>query len=207
LAPTLSQGAKEMGLVIEDTDIDRLCAYIDLLDKWNQAYSLTAVRDPQQMATRHLLDSLSVIPYLNGPHVIDVGSGAGLPGIPLAITQEDKHFVLLDSQLKKTRFLTQVATALGLQNVEVVRERVEQYSPVQPFDTVISRAFSSVRDFIRSAGPLCAPTGRLLAMKGAEAEVHPDEIINNFKVTAIETLIIPHLNARRQLVCFEQGYD
>lgn len=193
-----------MGLAIKEGDIDRLCAYIGLLDKWNQAYSLTAVRDTQQMVTRHLLDSLSVTPYLQGSRVIDVGSGAGLPGIPLAITQADKHFVLLDSQLKKTRFLTQAATELGLQNVDVVRERVEQYSPTQPFDTVISRAFSSVREFIRSAGHLCVPTGRLLAMKGAEAEVHPNEIIYDFKVTAIETLIIPQLNAKRQLVCIER---
>ncbi len=119
-----------------------------MLAKWNQAYNLTAVRDPQEMVTRHLLDSLVLLPYVQGPRVLDIGTGPGLPGIPLAVARPDCSFTLLDANAKKTRFVTQAVGELGLKNVEVVQERVENYRPKQKFDTLVARAFSSITDML-----------------------------------------------------------
>ena len=128
----------------------QLAGYLELLVKWNRVYNLTAIKDPKQMVTHHLLDSLSISPYLHGDRLIDVGTGAGLPGIPLAITHRHKQFVLLDSNVKKTRFCRQAAAELGLDNVEVVHSRVEDYRPERLFSSVISRAYTSLSGMITS---------------------------------------------------------
>lgn len=145
--------------------------YLLLLDKWNAAYNLTAIRDLESMITKHLLDSLAVLPWINGSHVLDVGTGAGLPGIPLAIAQPEKHFTLLDSNGKKVRFLQEVKRQLGITNLEIVQFRVENYHPTQGFDTVTSRAFSSLEQMIHWTQHLIAEQGIWLAMKGR----YPDE--------------------------------
>lgn len=173
--------------------------FVRLLAKWNAAYNLTAVRDPEEMVTRHLLDSLVLLPYLHGSRVLDIGTGPGLPGIPLAVARPDCAFTLLDANAKKTRFVTQAVGELGLKNVDVVQARVENYRPEQKFDTLVARAFSSIADMLTSAQHLCAPGGRFLAMKG----VYPDEelaaIPADFAVSEVATLQVPGLDAARHL--------
>ncbi|MDE2091811.1 MAG: 16S rRNA (guanine(527)-N(7))-methyltransferase RsmG [Gammaproteobacteria bacterium] len=147
---------------VEQTLLD----FIALLAKWNTAYNLTAIRAPTDMVSKHLLDSLSVLPFLQGNRIVDVACGAGLPGIPLALACPDRRFVLLDSQAKKTRFVTHAIMTLGLRNVEVVHTRAEDYRPLELFATVVSRAFASLLDFVQLAGHLGAPQAVFLAMKG-----------------------------------------
>ena len=168
---SIIEGSEQLGIPLPVEAITRLVAYLTLLERWNRAYNLTAVRDPDAMVVRHLLDSLSILPWLEGPRVLDVGSGAGLPGIPLAIARPDCEFCLLDSNGKRTRFLTQVAAELRLPQENEVRARVEDYRPGTPFNSVVSRAFATLAELVADAGRLCAPTGRLLAMKG----VFPDD--------------------------------
>lgn len=149
---------------------DKLMHYLSLLDKWNQAYNLTAVRDVEAMLKRHVMDSLAVSPWLQGSRIIDVGTGAGLPGIPLAVTHPQCQFVLLDSNGKKIRFLEEVKRQLSLENVQIEQSRVENYHPEQGFDTVISRAFSELEQMIRWTRHLLADNGIWLAMKGRYPE-------------------------------------
>ncbi|MGV6826943.1 MAG: 16S rRNA (guanine(527)-N(7))-methyltransferase RsmG [bacterium] len=165
-ASRLRVGLGQLGLDFNLATQQRLLYFLDLLTKWNKVFNLTAVRDRQQMVSRQLLDSLSVLPMVTGHRVLDVGSGGGLPGMPLAIADPDRHYYLLDSNGKKTRFLTQVKMEMRLTNVFVVNERVEAYFPSQPFDTVVSRAFASLSDFVDGSEHLLAPDGRWLAMKG-----------------------------------------
>lgn len=193
-------GSEQLGLRLPATAIICLTAYLALLERWNRAYNLTAVRDPEAMVIRHLLDSLSILPWLDGPRILDVGSGAGLPGIPLAIVRPDCEFYLLDSNGKRTRFLTQVVAELQLPNVHVVRSRVEDYQPAASFNSVVSRAFATLADMVADAGRLCAPEGRLLAMKG----VFPDDELaclpSGYQVTGVYPLHVPSLDAERHLV-------
>ena len=166
---TLATGVRELGLALDTEIQDRLMAYRDLLHKWNRSFNLTAVRDPEEMVVTHLLDALAVVPYLGDPkrpRMIDIGTGAGLPGIPLAIACPERHWVLLDSNHKKTTFLRQAAAELRLHNVEVVVARVEAFAPSRLFDVAISRAFSSLDTFVAVAMRLLTPIGRALAMKG-----------------------------------------
>ncbi|RUR18422.1 16S rRNA (guanine(527)-N(7))-methyltransferase RsmG [Legionella sp. km535] len=171
LKDILDNGLKQFGL---NTLCDPLWQYLLLLKKWNTAYNLTAVREPEAMISKHLLDSLAILPWLKGNRILDVGTGAGLPGIPLAIANPDKHFVLLDSNGKKIRFLTEVKRQLDLKNLEVVQFRVENYHPAQGFDTVTSRAFSSLEQMIYWTKHLIANNGIWLAMKGR----YPDTELN-----------------------------
>jgi 16S rRNA (guanine527-N7)-methyltransferase len=150
--------------------VDALLVYLAMLVKWNKAFNLTAVRTPAEMVSRHLLDSLAVVPHLHGQCIIDVGSGAGLPGIPLALAFPQREFVLLDSNSKKTRFLTQLRAELGLANLSVVHSRVEDYRPSPGFDCVISRAYASIADILSSSGHLLIEGGEFLAMKGGLPE-------------------------------------
>ena len=195
----LRDGLHASGLALAPGIQEKLIAYIELLAKWNRAYNLTAVRDPEQMIARHLLDSLAILPLVRGPRVLDIGSGAGLPGIPLALARPEISFVLLDSNAKKTRFITQAVAELGLENVEAVQERAEKYLPVAKFDTLIARAFAGIADMLAVSAPLVAPGGRWLAMKG----VYPQEELSAIPPGyTIETqqLQVPGLDAARHVV-------
>jgi 16S rRNA (guanine527-N7)-methyltransferase len=185
---------------LPDSDRQRLLAYVRLLAKWNAAYNLTAVRDPQDMVTRHLLDSLAVLPYLAGPRVLDIGTGPGLPGIPLAVARPEYAFTLLDANAKKTRFVTQAVGELGLKNVEVVQARVESYRPAQNFDTLVSRAFASIADMLAASRHLCAPHGRILALKGVYPEEELAAVPAGFVVQEVAALQVPGLEAQRHVV-------
>ena len=194
------EGCEALAIRLPEGASVRLSAYLTLLERWNRAYNLTAVRDPEAMVGRHVLDSLSILPWLEGPRVLDVGSGAGLPGIPLAVVRPDCQFYLLDSNGKRTRFLTQVAGELQLHNARVVRGRVEDYRPESLFDTVVSRAFATLADMVADAGRLCAPTGRLLAMKGVFPDDELARLPAGYVVVDVYPLRVPSLDAERHLV-------
>lgn len=200
LLTRLQRGCDSLGLAPESGQQERLLDYLDLLVKWNSAYNLTAVRDPAQMVTRHLLDSLAVAPYLVGQHVIDVGTGAGLPGVPLAIMFPGARFALLDSNGKKTRFLFQVKTALCLDNMQIHHARVESFRPPELFEAVLSRAFASLADMAAGCRHLLAPSGRFLAMKGAYPEEELAALDPACKVSAVHALAVPGLDEQRHLV-------
>lgn len=178
-----------------------MIAFRDLLARWNRVYNLTAVRDPRAMIERHLLDSLTVAPYLQGLRCLDVGTGAGLPGIPLALAVPERHFTLVDSQAKRIRFLRQVAVELEIPNVEIVHSRVEEFQPEQRFDTVVSRAFSRLDDFVTLAGRLCASNGQLLAMKGAKNREEWSLEAGAWVIDSVFDLHVPGLAGERHLVC------
>jgi 16S rRNA (guanine527-N7)-methyltransferase len=174
--------------------------------KWNKTYNLTAIREPARMVTHHLLDALAVVPHLPatpGVRILDVGSGGGVPGIPLAIARPDAHVVMIDSNHKKAAFLMQAAIEVGLRNVESHAVRVEDFAPALPFDIVISRAFSDLTAFALVAARHLAPQGRMFAMKG----VHPDEELaqlpHEFAVIAKPALVVPGLDAARHLVIMQ----
>lgn len=212
----LSAGIKALNL---DCPLDvqaQLLDYVRLLHKWNRVYNLTAVRDSTQMVTRHLLDSLTVLPYLDnesnkesvGQRVLDVGAGAGLPGIPLALLSAGSHperrFVLLDSNSKKTRFMQQAVAELGLNNVQVVYSRTEVFRVEQGFDVVLSRAFASVADMLSGAGQHCVPGGVMLAMKGANPVAELTELPTAFVLEKVHPLQVPGLDEERHLVCLRR---
>ena len=194
------EGCERLDLRLSDEACTRLAAYLALLERWNRAYNLTAVREPEAMVVRHLLDSLSILPWLEGPRVLDVGSGAGLPGIPLAIAQPEYEFCLLDSNGKRTRFLIQATAELHLSNVSVVRSRAEDYRPAMLFNSVVSRAFATLAELAVDTGRLCAPTGRLLAMKGVFPDDELARLPSAYQVVGVYPLRVPHLDAERHLV-------
>ncbi len=196
----LGRASAALGLALADTQVATLERYLDLLEKWNRVYNLTAIRERSRMVTHHLLDSLAVLPHVRGPRVLDVGSGAGLPGIPLAVAGPALHVTLLESNHKKSAFLTQAVAELQLANVQVVMERVESWQPEARFDTIVSRAFAELGEFASLAGRLLAPQGVLAAMKG----VHPFEEIERlpqgYRVQQVVRLRVPGLDAERHLV-------
>jgi len=196
----LEAGVRQLGIGMGREETEKLLRYLALLVKWNRAYNLTAVRDPLEMVTRHLLDSLAVLPYLQGRRCLDMGTGPGLPGIPLAVLRPQMAFVLLDANGKKIRFVRQAVLELGLGNVEPVQARLERYRPAQPFDLLISRAFTSLSRMLELSAPLRGARTLLLAMKGdAErelAEVGGCEAI---------PLQVPFVEARRTLLRVPPG--
>lgn len=201
VAEKLSAGLSEM--FKEQADPARaglLLSYLELLNHWNRSYNLTAIRDPEQMVTRHLLDSLSVMPWIDGGPVLDAGSGAGFPGIPLAIMNPRLHFNLLDSAGKKVRFLRQVKRQLKLQNVHPVQARLESWKSDEPLHLIISRAFTGLCAFARSSRHLMGPETRLLAMKGRHPDSELEELPDWVQVNSIEKLEVPGLQEERHLV-------
>ncbi len=205
----LEQGLNKLGLDFEIQSIDRLLEYILLLKKWNKAFNLTAIQDLEEMVVRHLLDSLAVAPYITKERCLDVGTGAGLPGIPLAILYPEKQFCLLDGNFKKIRFVRQVVVELQLSNVESMNCRVEMLrnvDEVRPFPMIISRAFSSLNTMTQLCYPLLEARGALLAMKGkvTEKELNELKISPNasYEVT-VEHLNVPLLNEERHLVIIQ----
>ena len=196
----LVSGAAELGLTLEIEQSERLIQYLQLLNKWNKAYNLSAVRDPEQMVGRHLLDSLSVVPYIEESRIIDVGSGGGLPGIPLAIMFPERQFTLLDSNGKKTRFLFQTKTELQLHNVTVVHSRVEEFQPEPLFEAVISRAFASLSDMVDGCQHLLEQGGRFYAMKGVYPTDELSSVAKQYKVSASYPLHIPREPGQRHLL-------
>jgi 16S rRNA (guanine(527)-N(7))-methyltransferase GidB len=197
---SLEEGLVALGLELGTFAKKRLTQYVRLLDKWNRIYNLTGVRDPLLAIPRHILDSLSVLPYLDGARVLDVGSGAGLPGIPLAIASSDRQFVLLDKGAKKIRFLTQVACELSLVNVTSVHSRLQDYQPPHAFVTVIARAFAPVERFVASAGHLCSDKGRILAMTGPPPVTTRESLPAGYRLQAVFPLKVPGLCRPRHLV-------
>lgn len=185
-----------------ETATDPLVSYLALLDKWNKAYNLTAVRDPDQMVIRHLLDSLAINPWVSGQSLLDVGTGAGLPGIPLAIINPTLQVVLLDSNGKKTRFLEEVRRKLNLKNVEVIQSRVENYQPAFDFDTVTSRAFSELAQMLKWTSHLIGKTGIWLAMKGRYPETELTSIHYPYQ---IKPYTVPGLDEERCCVIIQNA--
>lgn len=199
----LANGINLLGLDIDRDRQKQMLEYINLLAKWNRTYNLTAVRDPKQMITRHLLDSLSVLPHIKDGLVLDIGSGAGLPGVPLSLCKPDSNFTLLDSNGKKTRFMTQVVRELNLNNVDVVKSRIEDYKPDYKFDSILSRAFSSIASLLKFSQHLCQNTGRILAMKGTYPLAEMDEMPEAKQLVNVVKLEIPGVNAERHLAIIE----
>ena len=202
LRQQLEHGLKQMGLHYPVEMQQKLVHYIQLIARWNKTFNLTAIRDVEEMVSKHLLDSLVVQPYLEGDTVLDVGSGAGLPGIPFAITSPDKHFTLIDSNGKKTRFLTQAKIDLKLNNVEVIHQRVEDYQPVADghriyFDIITARAYAATDDILSSTAHLQNEVTRLLIMQG---KLDADISSNQYELIETHVLDVYGLDAERHLL-------
>ena len=204
LQEILHAGITALSLDLSAEQEAKLLAYVALIEKWNKVYNLTAVREPEAMVTQHLLDSLAVLPHLGAAKsLVDVGAGAGLPGIPLAIARPDLQVTLSDSNHKKTTFMQQACVELGLSNATVVCERVERVQLAQKADVVTSRAFSELKEFARLAAHLVAPGGRMLAMKGVYPHEELAQLPANIKAERVIPLTVPGLDANRHLVVME----
>ena len=201
-AEELRQGAAELGVTLSAGQHEQLLAYLALLIKWNKAYNLTAVRDPDEMVSRHLLDSLSIVANVEplGRRWLDVGSGGGMPGVPLAIMFPDRRFTLLDSNGKKTRFLTQVKLELQLANLDVVHSRVEAFDPPKLFDGISSRAFSALQDFAEWTRHLGNGETRWLAMKGVQPDDELQALPPDFHLESCQVLKVPGCQGQRHLL-------
>lgn len=193
----------QAGIVITDTQKTQLVQLVELLHKWNKAYNLTSVRDPDAMLVKHILDSLVVSPHLHGERFIDVGTGPGLPGLPLAIINPDKQFVLLDSLGKRINFIRQVIQELGLTNVTPVKSRVEEYQPDVGFDCVLSRAFASLEDMLTWCHHLPSAQGSFLALKGQYPGPELAQLPANIRLVACHELRVPELEGERHLLEFK----
>jgi len=206
-ADELAQGAQTLGVALSPLQQEQLLAYLALLIKWNKAYNLTAVRNPDEMVSRHLLDSLSVVPYVaaGGDTWLDVGSGGGMPGIPLAILFPEWQFTLLDSNGKKTRFLTQVKLELKLANLEVIHSRVEEFRPPVPFSGICSRAFSSLQDFTDWTRHLGNGDTHWLAMKGVQPDDELQALPADFRLQSCHVLKVPGCQGQRHLLILRRS--
>jgi 16S rRNA (guanine527-N7)-methyltransferase len=200
LAGLLASGLTQLGLELSDDAQLQLLAYLGQLEKWNKAYNLTGIRDPLQMLPLHILDSLALAPWIDAGPVADVGTGAGLPGIPLAICFPDFEFRLIDSNSKKTRFIFQTAALLGLRNVKVIHSRVEDYESQPQVAIVTSRAFASLADFVSGSAHILAERGKFLAMKGLLPESEMAALPAGFEVVASHPLVIPGSSVTRHVL-------
>jgi 16S rRNA (guanine527-N7)-methyltransferase len=196
----LVAGAHDLGIALEATGAEALLELVDELEAGNAQFNLTAIRDRLGMLRKHVLDSLSLQPYLRGGRVADIGTGAGFPGLPLALVNPERHFTLVEATGKKARFVERTALRLGCDNVEIEHARSENYRPFELFDTVVARALSSLADFAAYAGHLCAPGGRLLAMKGKRPDEEISAMPKSFRVLAVHRLKVPGLDDERHLV-------
>ncbi len=196
----LVAGASDFGLTVDTAVGDTLLRLVDELEATNAQFNLTAIRDRPGMLVKHVLDSLSLQPYLRGNSLADVGTGAGFPGLPLAIANPAMRFSLIEATAKKAQFVARTVLRIGCANVEVVHARAETYRPAELFDTVVARALSSLADFVAYAGHLCAPQGRLLAMKGKRPDEEISAVPKTFRVLAVHRLKLPGLGDERHLV-------
>ncbi|HEX8403980.1 MAG TPA: 16S rRNA (guanine(527)-N(7))-methyltransferase RsmG [Duganella sp.] len=204
VADVLKQGIKDLRLELSEEQVEKLLDYLALLNKWNSVYNLTSVRDPMQMVTLHLLDSLAAVPAFEGAaNVLDVGAGGGLPGMVLAISRPDMKVSMIDTVHKKTAFLNQVKAELGLVNVTVYTKRVEQLEVKTKFDVITSRAFADLSDFVNWSGHLLQEGGRFIALKGTAPEDERERLPEPWKVQKLEPLTVPGLQAERHLVFIE----
>jgi 16S rRNA (guanine527-N7)-methyltransferase len=196
----LSEGIAELALAIDPARVRLFSNYMELIAKWNKVYNLTAIRDPGRMVVEHVLDSLAILPWVTGSQVLDIGSGAGLPGIPLAIARPQWSVTLIDSSHKKATFLRQAVIDLALENVDVVCERVEQFHPGKRFDTVVSRAFAETQHFARVAAPRIGNDGVIVAMKGLYPDEELAQLPNDVRLREVIELRVPGLPAKRTLI-------
>jgi 16S rRNA (guanine527-N7)-methyltransferase len=196
----LASGLEALSLNLTDKQQHQLVEFVLLIDKWNKAYNLTSVRCPKQMMVKHILDSLAIVPHLTGENIIDVGTGPGLPGMPLAIAFPDKTFTLLDSLGKRVRFMTQCVHTLKLTNVTPVNSRVENHVGDKPYDIVLSRAFASLKDMLHWCEHLVDSDGQFLALKGQFPQSEIDEVSDHFQVVNTENITVPNLDGERHLV-------
>jgi 16S rRNA (guanine527-N7)-methyltransferase len=196
----LIEGARELELKLDGARCERLLRLVDELEIANAQFNLTAIRDRPGMLRKHVLDSLSVQPFLRGMRAADVGTGAGFPGLPLAIVNPERRFVLIEATGKKARFVERTTERLALDNVEVVAARAERYRPFELFDTVVARALASLADLVAYAGHLCAPDGRLLAMKGKRPDEEISALPKSFKLLAVHRVKLPGLDDERHIV-------
>jgi 16S rRNA (guanine527-N7)-methyltransferase len=206
LAQMLADGVRDLGLALEPAQLTQLLDYVALLAKWNAVYNLTSVRDPVQMVTHHLLDSLAAVPaFEHAASILDVGAGGGLPGIVLAIARPRMQVALIDTVHKKTAFLTQVKAELGLTNVTVHTARVEQLTVPHKFDVITSRAFADLSDFVNWSGHLLAEGGQFIALKGLAPPQERERLPAGWKVSETRRLQVPGLGAERHLVFIEKS--
>ncbi len=203
----LVEAAAILGVTLSPGQAGQLIALLDELDDWNQRMNLTAIRERDPQILKHLLDSLSIDPYLRGSRIIDIGTGAGFPGLPLALVNPTREFTLLDSTAKKLRFVDHAAARMGLTNVVTVHARAESFKPGERFDTVVARAVGPIGNFVNWCGHLCVSGGRLLAMKGRFPEAELAAIPNGWKVAAVHRLVIPTLDEERHLVEVCRSHD
>jgi 16S rRNA (guanine527-N7)-methyltransferase len=196
----LAAGARDLGIALDASGAESLLQLVDELEAGNAQFNLTAIRDRLGMLRKHVLDSLTLQPYLRGARVADIGTGAGFPGLPLAIVNPSRHFTLVEGTGKKARFVQHAALRLGCENVQVEHARAENYRPFELFDTVVARALSSLSDFAAYAGHLCAPDGRLLAMKGKRPDEEISALPKSFRVLTVHRVKVPGLDDERHLV-------
>jgi 16S rRNA (guanine527-N7)-methyltransferase len=200
LSGHLQEALQVLNVSLTQQQQTELLSFVELLVKWNKVYNLTSVRDPLRMIDRHILDSLSILPFVHGSRIIDVGAGAGIPGIPLAIALPDRSYALVDSNRKKTRFMQQVKTEMALSQIDVIHSRIENYQPDELFDSVISRAFASLNQMALWSSHLLANGGKLLAMKGSYPEQEIAELANSFEIKAVQKIDYSGLDADRYLL-------
>jgi 16S rRNA (guanine527-N7)-methyltransferase len=203
----LIAAAAQLGIALSATQAEQLLRLLDELDVWNQRMNLTAIRERPQQITKHLLDSLSLQPWVRGQRIIDIGTGAGFPGLPLAVVNPQRSFTLLDSTAKKLKFIDHAAQLLNLGNVQTVHARAESYRPAVRFETVMSRAVGPVLEFIQFAGHLCAGGGRLLAMKGRHPQAEVERLPSGWKLAAIHPVQVPALDEQRHVVELCRSHD